>query len=114
MLLDASFLIFFHPRWWILDIYWFCKCCSAFWQSGFQRLRDFPCAFWLGLFVEGTRFTQAKLLAAQEYASSMGLPSPRNVLIPRTKVRVLALTDFSFLKSSLFKALDIIYYNKTF
>ncbi|KAK1392054.1 1-acylglycerol-3-phosphate O-acyltransferase [Heracleum sosnowskyi] len=54
-------------------------------KAGFQRLRDFPCAFWLGLFVEGTRFTQAKLLAAQEYASSMGLPTPRNVLIPRTK-----------------------------
>ncbi|XP_074380481.1 1-acyl-sn-glycerol-3-phosphate acyltransferase 2-like isoform X2 [Apium graveolens] len=57
-------------------------------KAGFQRLKDFPCAFWLWLFVEGTRFTQAKLLAAQEYASSMGLPTPRNVLIPRTKVHV--------------------------
>jgi hypothetical protein len=37
--------------------------------------------------VEGTRFTQAKLLAAQEYAASQGLPIPRNVLIPRTKVK---------------------------
>ncbi|XP_052173225.1 1-acyl-sn-glycerol-3-phosphate acyltransferase 2 [Diospyros lotus] len=54
-------------------------------KSGLQRLRDFPRPFWLALFVEGTRFTQAKLLAAQEYAASTGLPFPRNVLIPRTK-----------------------------
>lgn len=56
-------------------------------QSGLQQLRDFPLPFWLALFVEGTRFTQAKLLAAQEYATSTGLPVPRNVLIPRTKVK---------------------------
>ncbi|KAJ0100082.1 hypothetical protein Patl1_20570 [Pistacia atlantica] len=54
-------------------------------KSGLQRLKDFPRPFWLALFVEGTRFTQAKLLAAQEYAASNGLPIPRNVLIPRTK-----------------------------
>ncbi|GAY61111.1 hypothetical protein CUMW_207240 [Citrus unshiu] len=54
-------------------------------KSGLQRLRDYPQPFWLALFVEGTRFTQAKLLAAQEYAASTGLPIPRNVLIPRTK-----------------------------
>lgn len=55
-------------------------------QLGIQRLSDYPLPFWLALFVEGTRFTQAKLLAAQEYATSTGLPVPRNVLIPRTKV----------------------------
>ncbi|KAE8037139.1 hypothetical protein FH972_009759 [Carpinus fangiana] len=54
-------------------------------QSGFQQLEDFPLPFWLALFVEGTRFTQEKLLAAQNYAASRGLYSPRNVLIPRTK-----------------------------
>nr|ACV73676.1 lysophosphatidic acid acyltransferase 2 [Tropaeolum majus] len=54
-------------------------------KSGLQRLNDYPQPFWLALFVEGTRFTQAKLLAAQEYATSTGLPVPRNVLIPRTK-----------------------------
>ncbi|KAH7543550.1 1-acyl-sn-glycerol-3-phosphate acyltransferase 3 [Ziziphus jujuba] len=54
-------------------------------KSGFQRLKDFPMPFWLALFVEGTRFTQTKLAAAQEYAASRGLPVPRNVLIPRTK-----------------------------
>lgn len=55
-------------------------------QSGFEGLNDFPLPFWLALFVEGTRFTQAKLVAAQEYAASAGLAVPRNVLIPRTKV----------------------------
>ncbi|KAK5841786.1 1-acyl-sn-glycerol-3-phosphate acyltransferase 2 [Gossypium arboreum] len=54
-------------------------------KAGLQRLRDYPQPFWLALFVEGTRFTQAKLVAAQEYATSQGLPIPRNVLIPRTK-----------------------------
>ncbi|KAH9310146.1 hypothetical protein KI387_038057 [Taxus chinensis] len=54
-------------------------------ESGLQQLRDFPQPFWLALFVEGTRFTNTKLLAAQDYAASAGLPIPRNVLIPRTK-----------------------------
>ncbi|TQD71151.1 hypothetical protein C1H46_043321 [Malus baccata] len=54
-------------------------------KSGFRRLEDFPMPFWLALFVEGTRFTQAKLMAAQEFAASRGLPIPRNVLLPRTK-----------------------------
>ncbi|XP_043813560.1 1-acyl-sn-glycerol-3-phosphate acyltransferase 3 isoform X6 [Manihot esculenta] len=53
--------------------------------SGFKRLADFPIPFWLALFVEGTRFTEAKLQAAQEFAASRGLPVPRNVLLPRTK-----------------------------
>lgn len=65
-------------------------------QLGLERLKDYPQPFWLALFVEGTRFTQAKLLAAQEYASSLGLPVPRNVLIPRTKV-VLFIHLFLFL-----------------
>lgn len=54
-------------------------------KSGLERLRNFPRAFWVALFVEGTRFTKEKLLAAQVYATSTGLPVPRNVLIPRTK-----------------------------
>ncbi|XP_062166730.1 1-acyl-sn-glycerol-3-phosphate acyltransferase 2 [Alnus glutinosa] len=61
-------------------------------KSGLLRLKDYPQPFWLALFVEGTRFTQAKLLAAQEYAASTGLPVPRNVLIPRTKGFVSAVT----------------------
>uniref|UniRef100_A0A2C9VDH1 Phospholipid/glycerol acyltransferase domain-containing protein n=1 Tax=Manihot esculenta TaxID=3983 RepID=A0A2C9VDH1_MANES len=62
-------------------------------KSGLQQLKDFPRPFWLALFVEGTRFTQAKLLAAQEYATSAGLPIPRNVLIPRTKGFVSAVSN---------------------
>ncbi|XP_050244779.1 1-acyl-sn-glycerol-3-phosphate acyltransferase 2 [Quercus robur] len=62
-------------------------------KSGLQRLEDYPQPFWLALFVEGTRFTQAKLLAAQEYAASAGLPVPRNVLIPRTKGFVSAVSQ---------------------
>ncbi|XP_078434821.1 lysophosphatidyl acyltransferase 2 [Wolffia australiana] len=62
-------------------------------KSGLQRLKDFPRPFWLALFVEGTRFTQTKLLAAQEYAASQGLPVPRNVLIPRTKGFVSAVNN---------------------
>lgn len=61
-------------------------------KLGLQRLKDYPLPFWLALFVEGTRFTQAKLLAAQEYATSQGLPVPRNVLIPRTKGFVTAVS----------------------
>ncbi|KAL6505370.1 1-acyl-sn-glycerol-3-phosphate acyltransferase 2 [Orobanche gracilis] len=61
-------------------------------KSGFEGLSDFPMPFWLALFVEGTRFTQEKLVAAQEYAASAGLPVPRNILIPRTKGFVAAVT----------------------
>ncbi|KAJ8770938.1 hypothetical protein K2173_022110 [Erythroxylum novogranatense] len=61
-------------------------------KSGFKQLEDFPMPFWLALFVEGTRFTQEKLQVAQEFASSRGLPIPRNVLIPRTKGFVAAVT----------------------
>ncbi|KNA12135.1 hypothetical protein SOVF_128630 [Spinacia oleracea] len=61
-------------------------------KLGLQQLKDYPLPFWLALFVEGTRFTQAKLLAAQEYAASTGLPVPRNVLIPRTKGFVTAVS----------------------
>ncbi|KAG6520059.1 hypothetical protein ZIOFF_017089 [Zingiber officinale] len=61
-------------------------------KLGLQRLKDFPRPFWLALFVEGTRFTPAKLLAAQDYAASQGLPLPRNVLIPRTKGFVSAIS----------------------
>ncbi|CAA3028269.1 1-acyl-sn-glycerol-3-phosphate acyltransferase 2-like [Olea europaea var. sylvestris] len=61
-------------------------------KSGFEGLSDYPRPFWLALFVEGTRFTMEKLLAAQEYAASAGFPVPRNVLIPRTKGFVAAVT----------------------
>ena len=40
----------------------------------------------MALFVEGTRFTKAKLLAAQQFAAKAGMRVPQNVLVPRTKV----------------------------
>ncbi|KAA3466731.1 1-acyl-sn-glycerol-3-phosphate acyltransferase 2-like [Gossypium australe] len=61
--------------------------------TGLNRLKNFPRPFWLALFVEGTRFTEARLLAAQEYAVSQGLPIPRNVLVPRTKGFVTAVSN---------------------
>lgn len=45
-----------------------------------------PVPFWLGLFVKGTHFTQTKLIEAQELAKSRGMPIPKNVLVPCTKV----------------------------
>ncbi|KAJ4844012.1 1-acyl-sn-glycerol-3-phosphate acyltransferase 3 [Turnera subulata] len=61
-------------------------------ESAFRKLADFPVPFWIALFVEGTRFTQEKLKAAQGFAASRGLPIPRNVLLPRTKGFVSAVT----------------------
>ncbi|KAL5082558.1 hypothetical protein RYX36_010979 [Vicia faba] len=51
----------------------------------FKQLEHKPVPFWVALFVEGTRFTHTKLLAAQEFAISRGMTVPKNVLIPRTK-----------------------------
>uniref|UniRef100_A0A803KM52 1-acylglycerol-3-phosphate O-acyltransferase n=1 Tax=Chenopodium quinoa TaxID=63459 RepID=A0A803KM52_CHEQI len=59
-------------------------------KSGYEKLKDFPFPFWLGLFVEGTRFTHPKLLDAQQFAISKGLAVPRHVLLPRTKGLILA------------------------
>ncbi|XP_022753682.1 1-acyl-sn-glycerol-3-phosphate acyltransferase 2-like [Durio zibethinus] len=54
-------------------------------KSSFEALKDFPFPFWMTIFVEGTRLTHDKLLEAQTFASSKGLPIPKNVLIPKTK-----------------------------
>lgn len=62
-------------------------------KSSFKSLNGFPQPFWLALFVEGTRFTEAKLQQAQEFAASSGIPIPRNVLIPRTKGFVAAVSN---------------------
>ncbi|CAJ2676423.1 1-acyl-sn-glycerol-3-phosphate acyltransferase 3-like [Trifolium pratense] len=62
-------------------------------KSGFKQQVRNPVPFWLALFVEGTRFTKSKLIAAQEFATSRGMPIPRNVLVPRTKGFVTAVTQ---------------------
>ncbi|XP_074318909.1 pentatricopeptide repeat-containing protein At2g22410, mitochondrial-like [Silene latifolia] len=47
------------------------------WNSGFVNLKDFPVPLWLALLVKGTRFTQQKLLDAQQYMLSLkGCLSP--------------------------------------
>ncbi len=48
-------------------------------------MEGFPRVLWVALFVEGTRFTKAKLSGAQEFARSHGMRVPHNVLVPRTK-----------------------------
>ncbi|XVF47400.1 hypothetical protein PTKIN_Ptkin03bG0106000 [Pterospermum kingtungense] len=57
-------------------------------KLSFEALKDFPMPFWITIFVEGTRLTPDKLIEAQTFASSKGLPIPKNVLIPKTKVKV--------------------------
>mgnify|MGYP001811656074 CR=1 FL=1 len=51
----------------------------------FDRLVSGNVPVHLVSFVEGTRFTMAKLAAAQEYAAKHGLPTPRHTLVPRSK-----------------------------
>ncbi|KAG0594718.1 hypothetical protein M758_UG102700 [Ceratodon purpureus] len=54
-------------------------------RDGYASLKGFPRTLWVALFVEGTRFTKAKLEAAQKFAADAGLRVPRHVLVPRTK-----------------------------
>jgi 1-acyl-sn-glycerol-3-phosphate acyltransferase len=51
----------------------------------FDRLVSGNVPVHLVSFVEGTRFTMAKLAAAQEYAENNDLPRPRHTLVPRSK-----------------------------
>ncbi len=51
----------------------------------FRRLVDERVPVHLVSFVEGTRFSLAKLEAAQAYARTNGLPLPRHTLVPRSK-----------------------------
>jgi 1-acyl-sn-glycerol-3-phosphate acyltransferase len=51
----------------------------------FERLINGNVPVHLVSFVEGTRFTMAKLTMAQEYAEKNGLPVPRHTLVPRSK-----------------------------
>ncbi|KAJ6905235.1 1-acyl-sn-glycerol-3-phosphate acyltransferase PLS1-like [Populus alba x Populus x berolinensis] len=51
----------------------------------FSRAEGFPWFFLVDYLRGRDRMTPGKLLAAQEFAVSKGLPAPKNVLIPRTK-----------------------------
>jgi len=50
-----------------------------------NQLLDFPSPMWLLIFAEGTRFSEEKHKASQEFAISRGLPVLKHHLIPRAK-----------------------------
>ena len=43
-------------------------------QTGLRKLAAFPSPVWLFLLPEGTRKTESKLRASQEWAAGQGLP----------------------------------------
>jgi len=54
-------------------------------QTGLRKLAAFPSPVWLFLLPEGTRKTEAKLRASQEWAAGRGLPALQHHLTPRTR-----------------------------
>eukprot|EP00050_Salpingoeca_kvevrii_P012912 m.25622 g.25622 ORF g.25622 m.25622 type:complete len:369 (-) comp4460_c0_seq1:173-1279(-) len=54
-------------------------------RKSFQRLVDFPLAFWMVIFAEGTRFSKEKQQASAEHSKLKNLPVLKHVLYPRTK-----------------------------
>jgi len=54
-------------------------------SKALEKLEGYPSPVWLHLFPEGTRKTDVKLKASQEFAASRDLPSLKNHLTPRTK-----------------------------
>jgi lysophosphatidic acid acyltransferase/lysophosphatidylinositol acyltransferase len=81
-------------------------------ESGLNHFKDYPNPFWLGLFVEGTRFTESKLRDAQEFASSKGWPIPQNVLNPRTKGFVAAVTHMRSFVPAIYDRINYWKYTK--
>ena len=53
--------------------------------KGVDQLSGYPSPSWLLLFAEGTRKTQDKFLASQEYARKAGIEPFKHLLVPRTK-----------------------------
>lgn len=54
-------------------------------ETSLETLKDFPFPFWLAVFAEGTRFTEAKRQASNEYARANGLPELKHHLLPRSR-----------------------------
>ncbi|KAJ8673941.1 hypothetical protein QAD02_005203 [Eretmocerus hayati] len=50
-----------------------------------KELTDYPDTMWLLLYAEGTRFTQEKSKASQDFARQKGLPILKHHLTPRTR-----------------------------
>ncbi|XP_028413146.1 1-acyl-sn-glycerol-3-phosphate acyltransferase delta-like [Dendronephthya gigantea] len=54
-------------------------------KRSLEQLKDFPIPIFLGIFPEGTRFTEAKHQSSLEFTRSKGLPELQHHLFPRTK-----------------------------
>lgn len=54
-------------------------------ERSLSTLKDFPFSFWMAIFAEGTRLTEAKRQASAEYARANGLPELKHHLLPRSK-----------------------------
>lgn len=54
-------------------------------EKSLNTLQDFPFPFWMVIFAEGTRLTEAKVQASVEYARANGLPELKHHLLPRSK-----------------------------
>eukprot|EP01012_Entosiphon_sulcatum_P041859 TRINITY_DN55762_c0_g1_i1.p1 TRINITY_DN55762_c0_g1~~TRINITY_DN55762_c0_g1_i1.p1 ORF type:complete len:395 (-),score=63.52 TRINITY_DN55762_c0_g1_i1:55-1212(-) len=67
-------------------------------------LRDFPIPFWVVIFAEGTRLTKTKLADSQEYARKTNQPVLENLLLPRTKGFIHAMTG---LRGKIDKVYDV-------
>ncbi|XP_068697900.1 uncharacterized protein [Montipora foliosa] len=54
-------------------------------ETSLETLKDFPFPFWLAIFAEGTRLTEAKRQASLDYARSSGVPELKHHLLPRPR-----------------------------
>ena len=56
-------------------------------HKAFKTLRDYPkeTPWWIGLFCEGTRQSEEKIKASQEWCRENGRPVMRHILYPKTK-----------------------------
>ncbi len=61
-------------------------------RATFAKYARFQIPLWLISFSEGTRLTRKKWEAARQFAQKRGLPAPENVLVPRTKGFVAAVS----------------------
>jgi 1-acyl-sn-glycerol-3-phosphate acyltransferase len=64
-------------------------------EHAFSRLKRHRVPLWLLSFPEGTRLTPAKLAQSRAHAEREGLPPPEQVLVPRTKGFVAAVSGLA-------------------
>ncbi|KJE90348.1 1-acyl-sn-glycerol-3-phosphate acyltransferase [Capsaspora owczarzaki ATCC 30864] len=85
---NTKFLPILGWSWWFLEFVFL----SRAWDkdqsklaSACKSLDGFPLPFWMVIFAEGTRYTEEKHRASQEFARANNLPVLRHLLVPRTK-----------------------------